>query len=162
MTSGKSVFWSSFSAANPEGDSDRITVISAPVLFLLAVFVAFSLTLPGCGGSGTNTVPVEGTVTWQGEPVAGIGVEFMPRQGNRPSQGYTDQSGHFKLNYTIHEEGAERGTHDVTFVWVPDREGDEASEAVQEILKRHGQDETPIQVEITEKTEDLVIALPQE
>lgn len=138
----------------------RTAAMTAPVL--LAGLVAFSLTLAGCGESGTGAVPVEGTVTWEGEPVAGIVVEFMPKEGNRPSQGYTDENGRFKLNYTIHEDGAEIGTHDVTFAWVPDQEGSKRSEAVQEILELHGEDGTPIQVEITEKTEDLTLALPQE
>lgn len=129
-------------------------------IFLSLCLALTLLVLTGCGG-GTGAVAVEGTVTWNGEPVPGLVVEFTPTQGNRPSQGFTDEDGHFVLNYTIKERGAEIGHHNVTFAWVDQKEGDKPSEAVKEILKLHGAKGKPISIEVTGKTEDLVIALPQ-
>lgn len=131
------------------------------ITLALCPLLAFALlALAGCGG-GSGAVPVEGTVTWNGSPVSGLVVEFEPVSGNRPSQGFTDENGHFVLNYTINEQGAETGNHNVTFSWVDREEGDKPSEAVQDILKLHGKDGKPISIEVTGKTDDLVIALPQ-
>ncbi len=128
---------------------------------VLSLWIAASfVTLSGCGNK-SGAVPVEGTVTWNGQPVVGIIVEFTPTQGNRPSQGVTDEKGHFRLNYTINEVGAEVGPHDVTFGWVEGKEGEKASDAVKEILKLHGAKGKPIQVEVTGKMDDLEIALPK-
>lgn len=173
MTNGKTTFCFCPSTSEKECDKIRPALKITGSILMLGVAL-LTLALPGCSDSGMDVVPVEGTVTWNGEPVPNIVVEFMPTQGNRPSQGFTDENGHFKLNYTIDEEGAEVGTHDVTFAWVADKQGQEPSEAVQEILKLHGaeavqknlklhgEDGTPIQVEITEPTENLELALPRE
>jgi hypothetical protein len=65
-----------------------------------------SLFLAGCG-SGDETdsytlVPVRGTVTLDGKPLAGAKVLFTPNEGNDPSTPGVDttgQEGNFKLMY---------------------------------------------------------------
>jgi hypothetical protein len=106
-------------------------------------------------------VPVSGTVTYEGQPVEGLTVEFEPEQG-RPSQALTDENGHFTLNYTIHEDGAQVGVHQVTFTWVGTTPGATASPTIQEIVKRHGRMGMPLTIEITGATDDLKIELPQD
>lgn len=124
-------------------------------LIVVALFV-------GCESS--SVVPVEGKVLYEGEPVSGLSITFdpVPHGGNRPSQATTKEDGSFKLFYTIDEMGVEPGTHDVTFVWVPDAEGAQSTENIQKIVQAHGEDGTPIEIEVTEPTKDLVIDLPKE
>jgi len=67
-----------------------------------AVYVAFGcvLFLVGCGGGGSNQptlAPVKGTVTYNGAPVAGATVTFMPDKGPL-AIGVTGLNGEFKLN----------------------------------------------------------------
>ena len=128
-------------------------------LLICLIFACGLLT--GCSGSDRpwEVVPVGGTVTYNGEPVEGLTIEFEPEQG-RPSQALTDDNGHFTLNYTIHENGAQVGMHNVTFTWVGSSAGDKPSQAVMEVVKLHNRDATPLTIEITEKTDDLEIQLP--
>lgn len=69
--------------------------------------------LVGCG-SGSGVVPVSGTVTLDGEPLAGALVSFYPQEeGKRFSTGTTDASGHYELVYTNDQKGAATGKHTV-------------------------------------------------
>jgi hypothetical protein len=119
--------------------------------------------LAGCSGSNRpwEVVPVSGTVTYKGEPVEGLTVEFEPEEG-RPSQALTDENGRFTLIYTIHENGAQVGVHTVTFIWVDTHAGDKPSPAVEELVRLHGRNGTPLTIEISEETDDLKIELPLE
>ncbi|MCL4202425.1 MAG: hypothetical protein KJ000_08010 [Pirellulaceae bacterium] len=116
----------------------------------------------GCGKSDRPwpVVPVSGTVTFRGEPVEGLIVEFQPEAG-RPSQARTDQNGRFVLNYTIHEAGAQTGLHRVTFSWADQREGDRPSPAVVEIVKFHSRTGQSLNIEITKATDDLRFEFPR-
>ena len=70
--------------------------------------------LAGCSASNLpQIVPVTGTVTWQGAPVAGAQVMFMPR-GSRPANGTTNEQGQFKLATMGQADGAVVGAHTVT------------------------------------------------
>jgi len=68
--------------------------------------------LLGCGQKGPRLVPVTGTVTLDGQPVADAGVLFMPVEGGPPASGTTDQQGRFRLR-TVNREGAVAGKHRV-------------------------------------------------
>jgi hypothetical protein len=57
--------------------------------------------------------PVKGTVTWNGQAVAGAAVMFMPGAG-RPATGTTDSEGHFRLSTFGQADGAVLGQHKVT------------------------------------------------
>lgn len=57
-------------------------------------------------------VPVKGTVTRDGKPLAGAIVTFEPSKG-APSSGATNDAGEFELRYNIDYMGAVPGTHTV-------------------------------------------------
>ncbi len=95
---------------------------SLPLLPLLVPLVVLvSLLAAGCGGSDVDLAPVKGTVTLDGEPLAGARVEFDPDPGEvvrgKPtgsaSYGVTDSSGRYTLLYTHEQEGALLGKHTV-------------------------------------------------
>lgn len=71
-----------------------------------------SLVAVGCGQSGPKLYPVSGTVTYDGQPLEGASVLFIP-QGGRPSMGMTDGSGKFTIA-TNGKPGAPQGTYNVT------------------------------------------------
>jgi hypothetical protein len=77
---------------------------AAPFLFVV---------LSGCGGSGPKIVPVAGTLTHKGKPVANAVVHFTPEHG-RPSSGVTDEEGHFTLKYDAAHDGTEAGKNIVS------------------------------------------------
>jgi hypothetical protein len=67
----------------------------------------------GCGPKGPAMVPVTGTVTLDGAPVAGAGVTFMPIAGGRPATGQTDANGKFTLTTEKADDGALEGEYGV-------------------------------------------------
>jgi hypothetical protein len=72
------------------------------ILVLIAVSAAL---LNGCGSRNPATYSVAGTVTYQGKPVEGAGVMFMPNSG-RPASGQTDVQGRFTLRTYKDGDGA--------------------------------------------------------
>jgi len=98
-------------------------------LLLISVYA-----LVGCSGSdGPQVAPVEGTVTWQGKPLADAGVAFTPEKGP-VAIGRTDESGQFSLS-TQGRDGAVVGSHRVTIeAFQPPPPGKEAVSAEGEVL----------------------------
>lgn len=83
-------------------------------MFLSGTLALFVVT--GCGGGPDRpqTVPVSGTVTYNGEPVADANVTFYPEEG-RPASGKTDAQGRFDSLTTFEPgDGAVVGKHTVT------------------------------------------------
>jgi len=81
----------------------------------VAVVLASIAVLAGCGGAPDDQpelVPVQGTVTLDGEPLADAQIVFQPETG-RPSRGETNEQGHYELQYTPDTRGARVGTHTV-------------------------------------------------
>ena len=78
---------------------------------MLGLCAVAMLPLLGCGGSG-DVAGVEGTVTLDGAPLADAAIVFQP-EGGRPSSGRTDAQGHYTLEYTATESGAQIGKHKV-------------------------------------------------
>jgi hypothetical protein len=74
----------------------------------LAIGLALAV---GCNRSGLDLAPVEGVVTYDGEPLAEAGVLFKPEQGPF-AMGETDAEGKFTL-MTANQEGALIGNHQV-------------------------------------------------
>lgn len=71
------------------------------------------LTVASCGKSGTPpTAKVTGTVTYQGQPLEGVSVAFIPESG-RPASGKTDTQGNFTLSTFDSGDGAVLGMHKV-------------------------------------------------
>ena len=76
--------------------------------------VALLLLPAGCGGGGAGLGSVEGTVTFDGQPLANAIVSFEPADeaGERSSyDGQTDESGHYVLHATASQKGAELGEY---------------------------------------------------
>jgi hypothetical protein len=77
----------------------------------------------GCGAPpGTApTVPVSGTATYKGQPLAGVVVTFNPQSG-RPGFGTTDPQGKFAVSTFRTKDGAVPGDHKVTITEPPSNE----------------------------------------
>lgn len=131
-----------------------------PLTFLACVFLA------GC--SGSNVVPVSGTVTYKGQPVPNAYVHFIPANG-RPSMGETDANGKFTLTYDPETKGAERGKHRVFLQFnaladssrpgvIPGETPPLASEW-KEFYARYGPDRSTLSVDISKSTSDLKLEL---
>lgn len=87
----------------------------------MAVFRLLTIcgVLVGCGlftGCGSSVGPELGTVTGRvlqnGRPVENARVVFWLGHG-RPSEGLTDSNGRYKLRYTVNQDGALIGEHQV-------------------------------------------------
>lgn len=75
-----------------------------------ALSVLTLMALAGCNNNPANypdTAPVTGTVTVDGQPLAGASLTFVPASG-RPSSGTTDSSGKYWLRYTGAIEGTSK------------------------------------------------------
>ena len=99
----------------------------APRLGLIVVLVLVGVV--GCNDKpGTApTLKVTGTVTYNGEPVEGASVAFIPENG-RPASGTTDASGKFTLSTFESGDGAVLGKHTVAISEsseAPSAEGEE-------------------------------------
>jgi hypothetical protein len=131
------------------------------------VALAAGLTaISGCGKSGPYEVAeIGGTVTYEGRPVANIGLIFTPEEG-RPSLAITDESGKFDLFYKQDENGAQIGKHQVVFEFPPSPldgsmpETTKPTDDIKAIMKAHGGAGSPLTVEVTESTDDFEIQLP--
>jgi hypothetical protein len=133
---------------------------------------ASALTLLACvllaGCSGSNVVPVSGTVTYKGQPVPNAYVHFVPENG-RPSMGETDANGKFTLTYDPENKGAERGKHRVFFQHNPladaSRPGAIPGETPplanewKEFFTKYGPDRSTLKFDITTSTSDLKLEL---
>jgi hypothetical protein len=111
---------------------------------MLYKFVASSLRCVSALGLGTllvgcssyssadieKAVPVSGTVTYQGRPLEGYRVTFMPDGGRRPAVGVTDAAGKFTMGTNDAGDGAPPGLSKVAFVWVPPSTGQPGQETI--------------------------------
>lgn len=93
----------------------KLTIAAASAFGLVAA-------IAGCGRTGpvadiADTVPVSGTLTWQGKPLAGFRVTLIPVAGIRASVGTSDDAGRFVLGTNDAADGAEAGQHKVAVVW---------------------------------------------
>ncbi len=71
----------------------------------------------GCGSGGAerpDTVPVDGTVTYNNKPVEGATVSFSTEGSPRVSSGVTDAEGKFQLTMYDPGDGVMVGEHTVT------------------------------------------------
>jgi hypothetical protein len=77
--------------------------------------------LIGCGGSGLDTVPARGVVTYKGAPIPKISVVFTPTDGKgQIAEGVTDLKGIFELRTREPGDGALVGSYNVSFKFVSD------------------------------------------
>lgn len=121
----------------------------------LAVVVAVSAAICGCGDGRPRRVAVSGQVLIDGEPLPHGNVRFVP-EGARPSYGKVDSEGRFSLGCFEPDDGAVVGTHRVQV---------SASEIIKGKVKWHAPNSysdyrsSGLVVEIDAPTDDLVIEL---
>ncbi|MGL6196962.1 MAG: carboxypeptidase-like regulatory domain-containing protein [Thermoguttaceae bacterium] len=86
----------------------------------ISICIAFTLvafTFTGCGSNRLKgLVPCWGTVTWEGEPVEGARVSFVPKSdpNGRSAFGLTDASGKFKMTTLNTDDGVFPGEYYIT------------------------------------------------
>jgi hypothetical protein len=86
-------------------------LLAAP---LLVVSIGSLVLLSGCGPAD-GLADVRGTVTLNGEPLANATVEFQPLEpGQSPSSAKTDESGNYRLMFTLSAVGVVPGKHRIT------------------------------------------------
>jgi hypothetical protein len=95
----------------------------------------------GCGSYSQTAhiekvVPVSGTVTYQGKPLEGYRVVFIPTDGRRPASGVTDASGKFVLGTNAANDGAPPGMNKISFAWEPPRTGEPGQETINDTPER--------------------------
>jgi len=96
----------------------------ATTRWLLAAVAGLSWLAAGWGcsaSSSLNTIPVEGRVTYKGQPVTHGTVTFMPRDAaegtpRRPATGAIQSDGTYRLGTLSPEDGAVPGEYQVVIV----------------------------------------------
>ena len=81
----------------------------------LGIVVGVSTWFAGCGGDpgdAPETVAAKGTVTVDGQPMAGLSVAFIPASG-KLATGETDDQGNFTLTTNEPGDGAVVGSYSV-------------------------------------------------
>lgn len=66
-----------------------------------------------------STVPVSGTLTYQGQPLESYRVTLYPEQGDRASSGLTDAEGKFTLGTNREGDGVPPGRYRVVVAYSP-------------------------------------------
>lgn len=93
--------------------SDRTRQQSSFKLCLLLLL--WALVIAGCGRRGLDgLVPVSGTVTLHGKPVAGADVVFNPESGRHAASARTNAGGRYQLTTLHPRDGARPGKYVVT------------------------------------------------
>ncbi len=92
----------------------RHFLCGSPMMLALVLL----MTVSGCGRNDDlpETASTEGTVSWQGQPVAGATVAFSPESGGKIASAKTDEDGHYELTTFEPYDGAIVGQHAVTIV----------------------------------------------
>lgn len=87
----------------------------------LVVGVCLVLLVAGCAGGSTKpaTHAVKGTVTFDGKPLEGALVSFLPEGDHQPANGTTDASGVYTLTTFTQGDGAMEGSYRVTVTKFP-------------------------------------------
>ncbi|MGY8770517.1 MAG: hypothetical protein ACKVH8_19045 [Pirellulales bacterium] len=104
----------------------------------------FMVTVVGCGegSSGPSLVPVSGTLSLDGKPLANADLQFSTTNEGEAaaSFGTTDQEGHFDLKSQDGKEGATPGGHRVNITVMPAGSGGPTkTEGGEEVLSMQGE-----------------------
>ncbi|WP_437192969.1 hypothetical protein [Planctomicrobium sp. SH527] len=124
------------------------------MLVLLTAIIP--VVLLGCGSAsdGPKLGEVAGTVNFDGKPLPGAEILFLPEVG-RGSAGFTDSSGKYILRYSENQNGAVVGSHSVRITTkLPD------DKTKSEILpeKYHSKSELSFQVKAGPNVADFELA----
>ena len=114
----------------------------------------------GCGPKlPYEVVPFAGTVTYQGAPVPGLPVFFLPETG-RPSNGFSDKDGKFNMIYTVKVDGIQTGKGSFYTELSPsDGSLYDNRELLQTIAKKYPKNNELLQFEITKKEKNFELKL---
>ena len=95
--------------------SARASLTRSKGRFVLGVVCSLLLVLPACGGSGVNTVPVTGRVTYRGSPLKCGTITFSPedKTTGRAAWGTIDAEGNYALTTIRANDGALPGEYRV-------------------------------------------------
>jgi hypothetical protein len=85
-------------------------LIGGKMMFRLACLMIIGA-VSGCGGARTSSV--EGDVVWDGKPLAGASVQFVPQGKGRDATAGTDKNGHFVMSTFQPKDGMLPGSYKV-------------------------------------------------
>lgn len=139
------------------------------VCVFLGLLTVGAISIAGCGRGGPEVVRVTGTVTYQGNPVENLYLNFKPEVG-RPSWGVTDAEGKYWLRYSRDRDGAVVGKHTVWVQFRPRNPGEELQMTapggakrpgnLSAILRKYGSEKTtPLKFDIETDGQVVDIAL---
>lgn len=115
--------------------------------YLTCLLLAGAIVSAGCAPAGLEgTIAASGTVTHNGQPIAGANVVFSPRGEGRAASGLTDAHGHFQLQTLTANDGVIPGTYQVA-ISKTQVEGGMSEEESQAYTAQHGK---PPQVTVKE------------
>lgn len=119
-------------------------------------FIAFAvccLALTGCGEM--KVAPVNGVITLDGQPLPKASVTFLPEAGGRPSYGVTDDSGRYRLAYSMNEEGAEVGKCKVKITTAIESGEYGSKRSKEKVPARYANEPTVVEVQSRSNTIDI-------
>jgi hypothetical protein len=123
----------------------------------------------GCLQSGgEKVVPVTGTITQNGQPLANVRIEFNKTDTGAKSFAETDTQGNFTLTHTHGKAGAELGKYRVSVFQkgkpIPLPAGKKPEDVPEEIRNQTtpdipitNSDESPIEIEIKESGKNNIV-----
>lgn len=131
--------------------------------------LSIAAALAGCTGGAPEIVEIEGTVTYQGQPVPDLLIYFVPTSG-RPSWGVSDEQGRFVLDYDYDYDGAKVGTHTV---WLADQGANvdptlamsglatkkKRAPELAALIAKYGRDVSTLKVEVTKADKNFQLKL---
>ena len=121
----------------------------------IVVLLTLSLSL-GCGRKGPRPVPVSGTVTVDGKPLAGGAITVAPEKG-RAAGGRIGPDGRFELSSWQPGDGVAPGTHRVEVIASKPLPGNRRQWLVPKKVRSLAT--SPLRLEVTEPTAGAVIAI---
>ena len=123
------------------------------VCVTLVALAALSL---GCGRKGPRPVPVSGTVTVDGKPLAGGAITVAPEKG-RAAGGRIGPDGRFELSSWQPGDGVAPGTHRVEVIATKPLSGNRRQWLVPKKVRSLAT--SPLRLEVTGPTTGTVIAI---
>lgn len=129
-----------------------------------------TLVMGGCGAGVDleRTVPVSGTLTYQGKPLEGYKIVFHPSEEKQGATAESGTGGAFQLGTNEPGDGAAPGKHKVSVIFIDEKmEGEPGKEVFKKLTpkikvptKYQNPDTSGLEVEIPENgNESLVIDL---
>jgi hypothetical protein len=121
--------------------------------YFTLIFIASLIFLTGCD----NPAParVSGTVQFEGKPLAGASVTFMPVDESRSSEGVTNTNGKYELRFSASTKGAVVGEHRVEIRTAPKEVDRESKEKMIERLPEKYNNKTELKATLKSGTQTV-------